>query len=328
MGKGLVDETSALCVGMIGSYGNRCANMAFAEADIVLALGSRLDLRQTGNRKSPLLADKLFIRVDIDAVELAESQLPRQIAINCDAAQFCNWFYEAGGRFAVDDEWMSRIDFLKAAYSQKEDVRRHVKNKLPYEVLELFSKWSSKDALLVADIGQNQMWAAQTVRCGERQGFFTSGGMAPMGYAIPAAAGAAFANPQRQIICFCGDGGMHISLQSLMLVSQYNLPVSIVVFNNHALGMITQFQSLYFGGNFAGTARSGGYEVPPLRALAAAYGLPYYRIASPSDADMRMLEGPAIVEVDMGEGETSVVPKLQFDHDLDDMTPPFEASAT
>lgn len=328
MGKGLVDETSALCVGMIGSYGNRCANMAFAEADIMLALGSRLDLRQTGNRKSPLLADKLFIRVDIDAVELAESQLPRQIAINCDAAQFCNWFYEAGGRFAVDDEWMSRIDFLKAAYSQKEDVRRHVKNKLPYEVLELFSKWSSKDALLVADIGQNQMWAAQTVRCGERQGFFTSGGMAPMGYAIPAAAGAAFANPQRQIICFCGDGGMHISLQSLMLVSQYNLPVSIVVFNNHALGMITQFQSLYFGGNFAGTARSGGYEVPPLRALAAAYGLPYYRIASPSDADMRMLEGPAIVEVDMGEGETSVVPKLQFDHDLDDMTPPFEAIAT
>ena len=327
MGKGLVDETDALCVGMIGSYGNRCANMALAEADVVLALGSRLDLRQTGNRKSPLLADKLFIRVDVDAIELGESPLPRQMAVNDDAARFCRAFSGLGGRFCVDEEWMSRIHFLKTTCSQGEDVRRHVNNKLPYEVLDLFSKGASADALFVADIGQNQMWAAQTVRCGERQGFYTSGGMAPMGYAIPAAVGAAFADPSRQVVCFCGDGGMHISVQSLMLVSQYNLPVSVVVFNNHALGMITQFQSLYFGGNLAGTVRSGGYAVPSLSALATAYGLPYFRVASPSDVDMRMLEGPAIVEVDMGEGETAVVPKLQFDRDLDDMTPPFGAGA-
>ena len=323
MGKGLVDETDALCLGMIGSYGNRCANMALAEADVVLALGSRLDLRQTGNRKSPLLADKLFIRVDIDSTEPCESPLPRQIAVNDDAARFCMVFSELGGRFRVDEEWVSRIDFLKATFSQAEDVRRHVKNKLPYDVLGLLANKASDDALFVADIGQNQMWAAQTVRCGERQGFYTSGGMAPMGYAVPAAVGAAFANPARQIVCFCGDGGLHISVQSLMLASQYRLPIVVVVFNNHALGMITQFQSLYFNGNLAGTARSGGYLVPSLKDIAAAYGLTYFKVTAVSEMTQRMLEGPVLVDVDLGEELTTVAPKLQFDRDLDDMTPPF-----
>ena len=116
---------------------------------------------------------------------------------------------------------------------------------------------------------------------------------------------------------------MHISVQSLMLISQYGLPVSVVVLNNHALGMITQFQSLYFNGNLAGTSRSGGYLVPSLKDIAAAYGLPYFKAASLSDMAQQMLAGPALVEIDVGEDGTSVVPKLQFDHDLDDMTPPF-----
>lgn len=320
MGKGLVDETDALCVGMIGSYGNRCANMAFAEADVVLSLGSRLDLRQTGNRKSPFLADKLFIRVDIDATEPCESPLPRQIAVNDDAARFCRVFSKLGGRFCVDEVWMSRINFLKTIYSQGEDVRRHVKNKLPYDVLELLAKKAYDNALFVADIGQNQMWAAQTIRCGERQSFYTSGGMAPMGYAIPAAVGAAFANPGRQIVCICGDGGFHIAVQSLMLISQYQLPVAVVVFNNHALGMITQFQSLYFSSNFAGTVEEGGYRVPDLQNLALAYGLKHCKVSSSDKVSEGILNGPCIVEVAI-DGLTAVVPKLEYNRGLNDMTP-------
>lgn len=321
MGKGLVDERDALCVGMIGSYGNRCANMAFAEADVVLALGSRLDLRQTGNRKSPLLKDKLFIRIDIDEAELTESPLPRQVAVNEDVVDFCEGFLSSGLRFPSCGEWISRISALKSAYAQEEDVARHAKNRLPYDVLGYVAKRSNGDALFVVDIGQNQMWSAQTIRCGERQGFYTSGGMAPMGYAIPAAVGASFANPGRQVVCICGDGGMHISLQSLMLISQYRLPISVIVFNNHALGMITQFQSLYFNGNLAGTTRAGGYLVPSIGDIAAAYGLPYFRIRSVSEMTPQTLSGPKIVEIDIGEETTTVVPKLEFDHDLNNMTP-------
>ena len=323
MGKGLVDETDRLCVGMIGSYGNRCANLALAEADVVLALGTRLDLRQTGNRNSPLLKDKLFIRVDIDENELKGSRLPRQLDVLADVAGFCALAEGSIARFAPSGAWRERIEELKAEYAQEEDVRRHVQNKLPYETIAQMSQWAQEDALFVADIGQNQMWAAQTVRCKPRQLFYTSGGMAPMGYAVPAAVGAAFANPARQIVCFCGDGGLHISVQSLMLASQYRLPIVVVVFNNHALGMITQFQSLYFNGNLAGTARSGGYLVPSLKDIAAAYGLTYFKVTAVSEMTQRMLEGPVLVDVDLGEELTTVAPKLQFDRDLDDMTPPF-----
>ena len=322
MGKGLVDEKIDRCVGMIGSYGNRCANMAFAEADVVLALGSRLDLRQTGNRKSALLGEKLFVRVDIDSCELDESQLPHQLALKMDVASFCDAVECSLLDISPSAEWLGRVAGLKKSYSQENDVMRHVKNRLPYEAVGFCAENASDDALFVADIGQNQMWAAQMVRCGVEQGFYTSGGMAPMGYAIPAAAGAAFAKPDRQVVCFCGDGGMHISVQSLMLVSQYHLPVSVIVFNNHALGMITQFQSLYFNGNLAGTARVGGYLVPSIKDMAAAYGLPYFRVSSVYDLRPQMLSGPKVVEIDVGEERTTVVPKLEFDHDLDNMTPP------
>ena len=320
MGKGLVDETDELCMGMIGSYGNRCANLALAEADVVLALGSRLDLRQTGNRKSPLLADKLFIRVDIDTAETGESPLPRQMAVNADAGSFCEEFAAFGGRFPVREEWAARVLALKSEYSQNEDARRHARNSLPYEVLESIARTSPADALFVADIGQNQMWAAQTIRCREKQGFYTSGGMAPMGYAIPAAVGAALANPRRRTICLCGDGGMHIAVQSLMLIGQHGLDVAVVVFNNRALGMITQFQRRYFDGNFAGTVAGGGYFVPDIEKLASAYSIPYRKVESPDGIDAEILKGPVMIEVPI-DGLTEVVPKLEFDHDLDDMTP-------
>lgn len=324
MGKGLVDETDSLCVGMIGSYGNRCANLAFAEADVVLSLGSRLDLRQTGNRNSDLLKDKMFIRVDIDGEELREASLPKQVGINMDVVEFCAALADMGGQFDAGEDWKSRVQELKYIYSQKEDVRCHAQNPLPYEIMDAILSAARDDALFVADVGQNQMWAAQTIRCGARQRFYTSGGMAPMGYAIPAAVGAAFANPGRQIVCFCGDGGFHIAVQSLMLISQYRLPIAVVVFNNHALGMITQFQSLYFNSNFAGTVEEGGYCVPDLRNLASAYGLMYYNVSLTSDISGDILNGPCIVEIAI-EGLTTVVPKLEFNKGLNDMSPQWKS---
>lgn len=326
MGKGLVDEKAVRCVGMIGSYGNRCANMAFAESDVVLALGSRLDLRQTGNRKSELLRDKLFIRVDIDPCELDELQLPHQLALKMDVAGFCGVAERSLLDVSPSAEWLGRVAGLKETYSQENDVMRHVKNRLPYEALGFCAANAADDALFVADIGQNQMWAAQTIRCGPSQGFYTSGGMAPMGYAVPAAVGAAFANPGRQIVCVCGDGGLHMALQSLMLISQYRLHVAVVVLNNRALGMITQFQRLYFGGNLAGTSAQGGYLVPSLEHMAIAYGLPYRKIRVSEELKPGMLDGPVLVDV-LIDGATSVVPKLEFDKSLDNMSPPWNGGA-
>ncbi len=119
------------------------------------------------------------------------------------------------------------------------------------------------------------MWAAQTVKLKRGQKFITSGGLAPMGFSLPVAIGMAFASPDKTIYAITGDGGLHISIQSLLLISQYNLNIKIIVLNNNALGMITQFQSLYFNGRMKGTTSQGGFINPDYKEIAIAYGLNY-----------------------------------------------------
>lgn len=318
MGKGLVDETNVNCLGMIGSYGNRCANMALARADVVLTLGSRLDLRQTGNRKSELLKNIKFIRIDVDSSELEENRLPNQLAFKGDCATFLSSAY-ARQLKCSQTLWCDFAQSLKARFSQENDVERFVEKTLPYDIMNRIGSLATERDDFVVDIGQNQMWAAQMLRPNGCQMFLTSGGMAPMGYAVPAAVGMAFANPNRHVYCLCGDGGLHIAVQSLLLISQYRLPVTVVVFNNQALGMITQFQRLYFDSNMAGTTKDGGYCVPSFSDLAAAYGLRYSCVTE-TGGFPRCCRGGELIEVKL-DGLTAVVPKLEFSKDLDDMTP-------
>lgn len=321
MGKGLVDESHGGFAGMIGSYGNRAANMILSESDAVLCLGSRLDSRQLGNRSSDILSRICFIRIDVDGDELRDRPLAKQIAVHMRLQDFLGLREFADAGIRASGEWLGRISAIRSAQSQRDDVRMHAENTIPYDALSAISQAAGDDALFVADVGQNQMWAAQTIKCSGGRGFRTSGGMAPMGYAVPAAAGSAFANPNRQIVCICGDGGLHISTQSLMLVSQYRLPVAIVVVNNHALGMITQFQKLYFGGNLHGTTASGGYITPDWSMMARSYGLEY-RLVSPDEVTPQLLKGPILIEIDT-QGLTTVVPKLEYDKGLRNMSPPW-----
>ena len=325
MGKGSVSEDEAGFAGMIGSYGNRVANLVFSESDLVLCFGTRLDLRQTGNRESALLKKIRFIRIDVDGRELEGNPLPNQMCVHADVSAFLESSAVMECGYVAPVDWCDRVAHLKKVRSQREDVRLHAQNRTPYTMMETISSCAPDDAIFFVDIGQNQMWAAQMLKCGSGRGFMTSGGMAPMGYAVPAAVGASFANPRRRVICICGDGGLHISLQSLMLISQYRLPVTVIVFNNRALGMITQFQNLYFGGNLAGTTESGGYCVPDFKHIALAYQLNYRHIGAGEVITSEMLEERTLVEIDVGE-RTVVVPKLEFNKTLDDMTPAWSVS--
>jgi acetolactate synthase-1/2/3 large subunit len=171
------------------------------------------------------------------------------------------------------------------------------------------------------------MWAAQTLQLKPDQMFFTSGGLAPMGYSLHSAIGAAFAFPDKKIICIVGDGGFHIALQSLLLISQYKLNIMIFVLNNHALGLITQFQTLYFEANMAGTTREGGYEVPDIKCLAKACGLNYECVDDVLSKKAPDFSGGTIVEIKFKE-LTEVVPKLEFDQPLHNMIPYLDADET
>ena len=132
-----------------------------------------------------------------------------------------------------------------------------------------------------ADVGQNQMWAMQMLKLSKNQRFYTSGGFGSMGSALPIALGVAIANNSAAadtIYSINGDGGAHMALQSLMLIKQYDLPIKVIIINNKSLGMITQFQELYFNNNMVGTTAAGGYLVPNFADIAKAYGLDYFKV--------------------------------------------------
>lgn len=318
MGKGCVDESQQNFIGLIGSYGNRDANIVFSHADVVLVLGSRLDLRQTGNQKSDVLAKIHFIHVDIDETELDESILPNKLNVNCDLFMFMKSIL-AEDYFFSDSSWQKYINFIRENYKQTKEIDRFVDNKIPYYYIDLLQEKAGIDSIFTADIGQNQMWSAQTLRLKSDQKYFTSGGLAPMGYALHAAIGVAMASPKKHVYCIIGDGGFHIALQSLLLISQYGLNISVCVMNNEALGMITQFQELYFNSNMVGTTLAGGYCVPDIKSLAKAYGLSYTKI-QPEDIEKIGDLTIGIYEFFIP-GKTKVSPKLEFDKPLYNMSP-------
>jgi acetolactate synthase-1/2/3 large subunit len=182
---------------------------------------------------------------------------------------------------------------------------------------------ADENTIFTVDIGQNQMWSAQMLQIKPMQRFFTSGGLATMGYALHSAIGASFASPEKHIVCIIGDGGFHMAMQALLLISQYNLKISVFVLNNCALGMITQFQSLYFNSNMAGTTKEGGYEVPNIEYIAKACNLGYERIDNIVNQDLPDNCSGKIIEI-LFDKLTTVIPKLEFNQPLYNMIPYLE----
>ena len=322
MGRGAIDEDHYNVIGMVGSYGNRCANMAVANADLLIALGSRLDTRQTGAMIDSFVKTGTIIHVDIDNKELDNNRLKNRICIHSDVVSFFrqleNIQYNESGEF---NEWTLYLNKLKQRYNQEKEIERFVENKAPYRLMQILNKYSKENDHFYGDIGQNQMWAAQTLQLKRGQRFITSGGLAPMGFSMPAAIGASFANPNRTIYSISGDGGFHMAIQSLMLISQYNLPIKVVVLNNNALGMITQFQHLYFEDRMAGTTQNGGYFVPNIKSLANSYGLSYYCISEKDLSNDVLINGilssrNCIIEY-LIEGLTTVCPKLEYNKSIE-----------
>lgn len=279
MGKTACDETLKNYIGSLGSYGNRCANMAVANADLILVLGSRLDLRQTGGVLESFAGSGEVIHIDIDGHELTHSRLKNKHNIHGDLLLALDYLVSRVTVFA-ESTWGNYLAGLKAKYNQSQEVIRTKIKPAPYDLMSLLNQISGIDDLFCADVGQNQMWAMQMLKLTQNQRFYTSGGLGAMGSALPISLGIAFAahNKSATVYSINGDGGAHMALQSLMLIKQYDLPIKVIVINNKTLGMITQFQELYFNKNMVGTTAAGGYLVPEFEHLAKAYNLEYFRV--------------------------------------------------
>ena len=309
--------------GMIGAYGNRYSNLTLANSDLLLILGSRLDTRQTGTRPDTFARGAKKIHVDVDPHEL-NAKLPVDLAVQCDIGDFLAGLCAALSDYAKPDlsGWLKVL----AGYRAKYPTRSHEGESSsiePNRFMEILSGHCAEGDIVCLDVGQNQMWAAQSFKLKEGQRMLISGGMGAMGFALPAAMGVAMAGSGSNVIALSGDGGIQVNIQDLDTIVAHRLPVKIIVLNNGCLGMVRQFQDMYFGGRQQSTVV--GYGCPDLVAIAAAYGLPAFSIATPDQVDgvlSRALAtaGPVFVEVKLDQ-TTCVNPKLVVNHPIEDMSP-------
>ena len=310
MGKDVLPTNHPLNMGFIGSYGNRWANRALSKADLLIVLGSRLDVRQTGNDKEDFLANKFIIRVDIDPHELSG-----RISANLDIKMELKSFFRNMKRIA--NPALDTSKFVQSINADKELFTSESEQEViltlsPHRVISWISSVSEHISGFCVDVGQHQMWAAQSIKLVGNQRFLTSGGMGAMGFSLPAVIGATSTDRQRWAT-ITGDGCMQLNLGELQTIKHYELPVTIFILNNHQHGMVAQFQEENMESRFISTRE--GYSTPDFCEVAKAFGIGSFKIRS--EADMQTAEklldqissGPFIIEIEM-DNRAKALPKI------------------
>lgn len=270
LGLGAFPTSSPLALGFHGHTGNQAAGRAIHEADLVIALGTRLDVRQTGSRVDDFAPSGRVVRVDLDPVELGSPRVRADLAIRGDVRSVLGDVIERAGRLELPDwsAWRSRIEEWKNTFALEFARGGLLK---PQAVIEAANELSAgREVTVTTGVGSHQQWAARHFDYDfPSRILLTSGGHGAMGYDLPSAIGAQVTNPDRLVICFAGDGSIQMNLQELATVVEYRLPVSIVVLDNRRLAMVSQFQNLNWGCD----PTCGGKWNPDFAAVARAFGI-------------------------------------------------------
>ena len=302
--------------GFLGAYGSRSANFVVAKSDLLIAIGSRLDIRQVGVNRENFAPDAKIIRIDIDEEEL-------KYKVHND-----EWDFQLNVKTAL--QIMETIH-CNMDFSYWKGICKQIKCKLkgidfnePNEYLYRISKLIPDNTIITTDVGQNQVWMAQSWQLKNDQEAMFSGGFGSMGHALPAAIGAHYGNPEKHIVCICGDGGLQMNIQELQYIAREHIPVKIIVFNNNALGMIRHFQEMYFESEFYQTKPEGGYTAPDFSKIATAYGIRAIAIESLIDIEKCCVviqdHDPVLIEIKYF-NNTYIIPKLKFGMPNQDQEP-------
>jgi acetolactate synthase-1/2/3 large subunit len=277
-GLGAIPPQASHYLGMVGMHGTRAANMALHETDLLLVFGARLDDRVTGD-PSRFAPYAKIVHFEIDP-----SQLDRvracEIAVVGDLAETIPAFHAALTSCKESEKWGTQLPDWNSwrtvacgAERAELDPRGLAQPTIRF-LDELFSRLP-QDSVVIADVGQHQMWAAQRYRSSSPRGFITSGGLGAMGFALPAAVGVQLAKPETCVLCVSGDGGFQMNIQELATVHRLGLPVKMVIVDNKYLGMVRQWQQLFYQRNYAETDLS---DNPDFVEIAKAYKIPARRL--------------------------------------------------
>ena len=281
MGLGSFPGTDALSLGMLGMHGTYRANMAVTNCDLLIAIGARFDDRVTGDI-SKFAPYAKIIHIDIDPTSISKNvrvdtpivgdvkDVLQKLHLLLEDAKKINWKSRRKSWFAQIDKWM-KIHSLD--YKQKHAIK-------PQYVVEKLYQLTKGKAIISTEVGQNQMWAAQYYSFDQPRKFLTSGGLGTMGYGFPAAIGAQVAFPKETVIDIAGDGSIQMNIQELATAVQYKLPVKIAILNNSYLGMVRQWQELFYDKNYSATPLDNS---PDFVKLAEAYGAMGLRATKPSE---------------------------------------------
>jgi acetolactate synthase-1/2/3 large subunit len=315
LGKGVFPETHKLSLGMLGMHGTAYANKAICECDLLLNIGSRFDDRILG-KPALFCKDATIIHIDIDNAEIGKMIQPQIVCV-------------ADAKTALDElikhvpvletkEWRKHLDDYKVKYPLK--FKRQGSLKMQH-IIDEFYKLSEGKACVATDVGQHQMWAAQFYKSDSRYNWLSSGGAGTMGVGLPYCIGAAFARPDDLHVCFVGDGGFQMTFFELATAALHKLPIKIIVLNNHYLGMVRQWQELFYEDRTSGVDLEGN---PDFVRLAESFGIKAFNLRRPGDVK-RVLqnaldynEGPCLVNCEV-EKTDNVFPMVPAGAAIEDM---------
>lgn len=296
LGLGVMPTEHPLFLGMGGMHGSFAANMALTDCDLLINFGSRFDDRLASSPKE-FVPNAKVVHVDIDPAEIGKV-IETTIPIVADIKQTLQ------ALLAMDDEIEPRQDWLKLNALRKQRHpfnfdRTQTEEIKPQRVIEKIGELTNGEAIVVTDVGQHQMWAAQFYPFQYDHQLVTSGGLGTMGYGIPAAVGAKIGQPDKEVVLFVGDGGFQMTNQELAILNQYNLPIKVVLLNNQSLGMVRQWQESFFEGR---RSESTFDEQPDFVQLAQAYRIKGVRLTDPATFEEELTEafyyqGPMVIEV-------------------------------
>lgn len=306
MALGMLPKAHPLSLGMLGMHGARSTNFILQEADLLIVLGARFDDRAIGKTEQ-FCPNAKIIHVDIDRSELGKIKQPH-VAIQGDVAEVLAQLIpqvEAQPR----SEWLQLVADLQREFPctipQEKDPLSH------YGLINAVAACVDDEAIITTDVGQHQMWTAQAYPLNRPRQWLTSGGLGTMGFGLPAAVGAALANPQRKVICFSGDGSLMMNIQEMATAAENQLDVKIILMNNEALGLVHQQQSMFYKqGVFAATYPG----MINFMQIAAGFGLQTCDLnneADPQAALQAIIDrpGPALIHVRI-DAEEKVYPMV------------------